>query len=196
MRAEDVGGRDGHAAAPALALRTSLTTRQLRLLPAARAAPPRLRGSVDLRLLPEISERLKKLVLLGYGIVVDGVIVCLIFLMLIVLVLSFASVVVATFHMVPVLRPSSFEEQDFRLLVENVLDVFIVIELFGTFTEYVRSRHVRISGLLDVTIVFTLREMLVKLYAQRFAVDELIGLCLIALVLVIARSISGRFPPR
>lgn len=141
------------------------------------------------------NERLKGLVLRGYGLVVDGIIVCLIFLMLVVLLFSVTHVVMATWHMAPVLRTSSFEEQDFRALVENVLDVFIIIELFSTFTEYVRSRHVRISGLLDVTVVFTLRDILVKLYAQSFAVSDLIGLCLIALVLVIARSIAGRFSP-
>lgn len=144
----------------------------------------------------ELSTKVKDFVLRGYGLVVDGIIVCLIFLMLIVLLFSFADVVVSTYHMVPVLKPSTFEEPDFRLLVENVLDVFIVIELFATFTEYVRSRRVRISGLLDVTVVFTLREILVKLYAQRFATGELIGLCVIALILVISRSITGHFPPR
>lgn len=144
----------------------------------------------------DISNKLKDLVLAGYGLVVDGVIVCLIFLMLLVLLFSMANVVSSTFHMIPALRPSTFEEQDFRLLVESVLDVFIIIELFSTFTEYVRSRRVRISGLLDVTVVFTLREILVKLYAQSFAVTDLIGLCVIALLLVIARSITGRFSPR
>lgn len=144
----------------------------------------------------QLGDRVKGLVLAGYTLVVDGVIVCLIFLMLIVLLFSVVEVVTATWHMVPELKPASFEEHDFRLLVENVLDVFIVIELFSTFVEYVRSRRVRISGLLDVAVVFALREILVKLYAQRFAVADLIGLCVIALILVIARSITGHFPPR
>ena len=144
----------------------------------------------------EVGPRLKELALYGYGLVVDGVIICLIFLMLVVLVFAFADVVMSTWRMIPELRPANFEGTDFRALVENVLDVFIVIELFGTFTEYVRVRRVRISGLLDVTIVFTLREILVRLYAQRFATEDLIGLCLVALILVIGRSITGRFPPR
>jgi uncharacterized membrane protein (DUF373 family) len=60
----------------------------------------------------------------------------------------------------------------------------------------VRTKAIHISNLLDVAVVFTLREILVKLYAQRFSVNDLIGLCVIALVLVIARSIASRFPPR
>lgn len=144
----------------------------------------------------EIETRLKDLALLGYGIIVDAVIICLIFLMLVVLLFSFADVVMATCRVIPELRPSTIAAQDFRGLVEEVLDVFIIIELFSTFAEYVRLRRVRISGLLDVTVVFTLREILVKLYAQSFATTDLIGLCVVALILVIGRSITGRFPPK
>jgi uncharacterized membrane protein (DUF373 family) len=144
----------------------------------------------------DIETRLKDFALMGYGIIVDAVIICLIFLMLVVLLFSFADVVVATYHVIPELRSTTFEAQDFRGLVEEVLDVFIIIELFSTFAEYVRSRRVRISGLLDVTVVFTLREILVKLYSQHFATTGLIGLCIVALILVIARSITGRFPPK
>ena len=139
---------------------------------------------------------LKEFVLLAYGIVVDVVVAGLIFVMLVVLLFSFIDVVEATYRMIPILKTTTFEETDFRLLVENVLDVFIVIELFGTFAEYVRTKYIRISGLLDVAVVFTLREILVKLYAQIFSVNDLIGLCVIALLLVIARSIAGLFPPR
>ena len=139
---------------------------------------------------------LKEFVLLAYGIVVDVVVAGLIFVMLVVLLFSFIDVVEATYRMIPILKTTTFEETDFRLLVENVLDVLIVIELIGTFAEYVRTKYIRISGLLDVAVVFTLREILVKLYAQRFSVNDLIGLCVIALLLVIARSIAGRFPPR
>lgn len=143
-----------------------------------------------------IESKAKEFALLAYDIVVDAMIIGLIFLMLVVLLFSFADVVSSTYQMIPSLKPSNFEEGEFRLLVENVLDVFIVIELFGTFTGYLRTRHIRISGLLDVTVVFTLREILVKLYSQKFSADAMIGLCLIALMLVVARSITGRFPPK
>ncbi|EQD72666.1 hypothetical protein B1A_05340, partial [mine drainage metagenome] len=69
------------------------------------------------------------------------------------------------------------------------------IELFATFTSYVRTRHVRMTQLLDVTIVFALREMLVKLYGNRFSAEELIGLCVIIILLIIGRSLTGRYSP-
>lgn len=138
----------------------------------------------------------KDIVLRIYDVIVDVVIIGLIFLMLIALLFSFADVLMSTYRMIPSLKPSAFEQSDFRVLVENVLDVFIVIELFGTFTGYVRTRHIKLSGLLDVTVVFTLREILVKLYARNFSAQEMIGLCGIAIVMVVARSIAGRFPPK
>lgn len=139
---------------------------------------------------------LKNALLFLYGIVVDIVVAGLIFVMLVVLLFSFVDVVAATYRLYPMLKGATFEDADFRVLVENVLNVFIVIELFGTFAEYVRRKSIHISGLLDVAVVFTLREILVRLYAQRFSINDLIGLCIIVLILVIARSITGHFPPR
>lgn len=131
-----------------------------------------------------------------YDRAVDVVMIGLVLLMLVALVFAFADVLTNMIHLIPGLRAGGLEEQAFRELVGNVLDVFIVVELFSTFTGYIRTRHVRLSTLLDVTIVFALREMLVKLYAASFATEQLIGLCLIVILLVLARSITGRFPPR
>jgi uncharacterized membrane protein (DUF373 family) len=76
-------------------------------------------------------------------------------------------------------------------LVERVLDVVILIELFNTFMEYARTRHIRLSNLLDVTIVFALRETLIQLYAQVFSAADLLTLCVLVIVLVIARRVAG-----
>ncbi len=139
---------------------------------------------------------LKDFMLFAYGVVVNVVVAGLIFLMLAVLLFSFVNVATVTYHMIPLLKTATFEEADFRLLVEDLLDVFIVIELFDVFADYVRTKAIHISNLLDIAVVFTLREILVKLYAQRFSVNDLIGLCVIAFSLVVSRSIAGRFPPR
>jgi len=74
-----------------------------------------------------------------------------------------------------------------------VLDVVILIELFNTFMEYARTRHIRLSNLLDVSIVFALREILIKLYAQVFSSVDLLALCVVVIVLVVARSITSDF---
>ena len=139
---------------------------------------------------------LKAWILSLYDKAVDIIMIGLVLLMLVVLIFAFYDVLINLIHLIPGLRTSNVDEPEFRELVGNVLDVFVVVELFNTFINYLRTGHVRLSTLLDVTVVFSLRELLVKLYAAEFPNDQLIGLCIVVILLVIARSITGRLPPK
>ena len=112
-------------------------------------------------------------------------------LMLIALGFAFIEAVFSTVGMFPILHAQAPDESALRVLVEHVLDVVILIELFNTFMEYARTRHIRLSNLLDVTIVFALRETLIQLYAQIFSSADLLTLCVLVIVLVAARSIAA-----
>lgn len=139
--------------------------------------------------------RIKPLILRLYDLIVDSIIIGSVLLMLVALLFSFFDVLDVTAHIAVHMRPLNTDEETFRSLVSNVLDIFIIIELFATFTGYARTRHIKLSPLLDVTIVFALREILIKLYADSFAVRDLIGLCLVVIILVMARSLSVNFSP-
>jgi uncharacterized membrane protein (DUF373 family) len=139
--------------------------------------------------------RAKPLILRLYDLIVDGIIIGSVLLMLVALLYSFFDVLDVTAHIAAHLHSLSADDMSFRSLVTNVLDIFIVIELFSTFTGYARTRHIKLSPLLDVTIVFALREILIKLYANSFAVRDLIGLCIVVIILVMARSMSVNFSP-
>ncbi|HUZ68060.1 MAG TPA: phosphate-starvation-inducible PsiE family protein [Beijerinckiaceae bacterium] len=143
----------------------------------------------------KIDLELRNFVIRIYDIVIDIVIIGLILLMLATLIFSFFDVLVSLKNIIPSVRPATINDIDLRGLVESVLDVFIIVELFSTFMGYFRTRHVRLSGLLDVTIVFSLREILVKLYSQSSNATHLLGLCFVVLTLVVARSIAARFSP-
>ncbi|OYV41945.1 MAG: hypothetical protein B7Z81_00250 [Acidocella sp. 20-61-6] len=142
---------------------------------------------------------IRNLVFRLYDRAVDLIILGVIPLMLIALVFAFTEAIIGTTHMLPLLHSVasddtvSPDEVALRMLVARVLDVVILIELFNTFMEYARTRHIRLSKLLDVTIVFALRETLIKLYAQNFSSTDIIALCVVVIVLVIARSIATRF---
>ena len=138
---------------------------------------------------------MKKLILRAYDRVIDAIVIGLVLMMLVTLCFAFAEVLVGLIHLVPSLGRAHFVDADFRDLITSVLNVFVIIELFSTFISYVRIKRIRLSMLIDVTAVFILREMLVKLYAQSFAGQELMILASLLIVLVIARSITGRFPP-
>lgn len=139
--------------------------------------------------------RIKPLILRLYDLIVDGIIIGSVLLMLVALLFSFFDVLDVTAHIAVHLHSLASNEETFRSLVANVLDIFIIVELFATFTGYARTRHIKLSPLLDVTIVFALREILIKLYANAFAVRDLVGLCLVVIILVMARSLSVNFSP-
>lgn len=145
--------------------------------------------------LHEPRQHWRSLIFRGYDRAVDAVIIGVIPLMLLALGFAFVEAVISTIHMIPLLRPAALDAADLRVLVESILDVVILIELFNTFMDYARTRRIRMSTLLDVTIVFSLREVLIKLYAQKFSSRELVALCIVVIVLVVARSITTKFPP-
>jgi len=142
---------------------------------------------------------LRRLVFRTYDRAIELLILGVIPLMLIALVFAFIEAVIGMTHMIPLIQGASPDdafspdEVALRMLVDRVLDVIILIELFNTFMEYARTRHIRLSNILDVTIVFALREILIKLYAQNFSSIDLLALCVVVIVLVLARGIATSF---
>ncbi len=126
-----------------------------------------------------------------YDHTVELIILGIIPLMLVALAFAFIQALFGTFGMWPLIRGATPDASALRNLVERVLDVVILVELFNTFMEYARTRHFRLSNLLDVTIVFALREILIQLYAQVFSPANLLTLCVLVIVLVVARSIAA-----
>jgi uncharacterized membrane protein (DUF373 family) len=136
---------------------------------------------------------IRRVVFRLYDQAVEIVILGIIPLMLVALGFAFIQALLSTVAMFPLGMGPSADESALRVLVERVLDVIILIELFNTFMEYARTRHIRLSNLLDVTIVFALREILIQLYAQVFSSADLLTLCVLVIVLVVARSIAAGF---
>ncbi|MGC8518304.1 MAG: phosphate-starvation-inducible PsiE family protein [Steroidobacteraceae bacterium] len=138
---------------------------------------------------------MRDLILRMYDRAIDVIVIGLVLIMIVVMGFAFVDVVMNVWHLIPNIKSNAVNAEDFRNLIVTVLDVFVLIELFDTFTSYVKTRHVRLTQLLDVTVVFALRELLVKLYANSFAATELIGLCAIIILLVLARSLTSRMSP-
>lgn len=139
---------------------------------------------------------MRDLILRMYDRAIDVIIIGLVLIMIVVMGFAFFDVVMNVWRLIPDVKSNTVNAEDFRNLIVTVLDVFVLIELFDTFTSYVKTRHVRLTQLLDVTVVFALRELLVKLYANSFAASQLIGLCGIIILLVLARSLTSRLSPR
>ena len=138
----------------------------------------------------------RDLILRIYDRAIDVVIIGLVLVTIVVMGFAFFDVLVNVWRLIPDLRSSTVDAGDFRDLIVTVLDVFVLVELFNTFTGYVRTHHVRLTQLLDVPVVFALSELLVMLYAKSLAPEKLIGLCIVVILLVLARSLTSRVSPR
>jgi len=80
-----------------------------------------------------------------------------------------------------------------RELVIDVLSVFVLIELFRTFTDYLEYHRVRLRVLSEVGIAFILREVFIGLYDKSIAWEQILALSVLLAVLVVARIAAVRF---
>jgi uncharacterized membrane protein (DUF373 family) len=83
-----------------------------------------------------------------------------------------------------------------RELVIDVLSVFVLIELFRTFTDYLEFHRVRLRVLSEVGIAFILREIFIGLYDNRIQWPEILALAALLAVLVSARIAAVHFEVR
>jgi len=82
-----------------------------------------------------------------------------------------------------------------RELVIDVLSVFVLIELFRTFTDYLEYRRVRLRVLAEVGIAFILREIFIGLYDHSINSNEVLSFSVLLAVLVTARIAAVKFQP-
>jgi len=83
-----------------------------------------------------------------------------------------------------------------RELVIDVLSVFVLIELFRTFTDYLEFHRVRLRVLAEVGIAFILREVFVGLYDREMDWPQIFALAALLAVLLAARIAAVQFQPR
>ena len=74
-----------------------------------------------------------------------------------------------------------------RELVIDVLSVFVLIELFRTFTDYLEFHRVRLRVLAEVGIAFILREVFIGLYDHSIDWPQILALAALLAVLVTTR---------
>jgi uncharacterized membrane protein (DUF373 family) len=122
----------------------------------------------------------------------DLIVVVLIFVMLITLLASVVGVVWDVYKTVLSFR----EEAAIQGLVADVLSVFVLIELFRTFTDYLEFHRIRLRVLSEVAIVFVLRELFIGLYAHRLGPMDLIATAVLLAVLVGARVAAVQYAPK
>lgn len=139
-----------------------------------------------------------------YGKILDAIVTALIFVMLLTLIGALAGLVLDFFSAATAFRDAvsthnlahGFVDGIDRELVIDVLSVFVLIELFRTFTDYLEYRRVRLRVLAEVGIAFILREIFIGLYDHSINSNEILALSVLLAVLVTARIAAVKFQPR
>lgn len=86
-------------------------------------------------------------------------------------------------------------KEAFGFTVTNLLTFFIIMELFKSLVEYFREHRLRLTFIVDATLVFILREVMIGLYQHQTSPVQLAGLALMALVLGALRTLAIVYSP-
>lgn len=68
-------------------------------------------------------------------------------------------------------------------VVSHVLTLFILIELSRSLVEYFHTHRLRMTFIVDASIVFVLREIMIKLFESKITTGEIYALSLLLFVL-------------
>ena len=127
-----------------------------------------------------------------YGRIIDVIVIFLILVMLVTLFVAFVGVLQELYLALSNLK----HEVAMQTLVSSILSVFVLIELFRSFTDYLEFHRIRLRVIAEVAIVFILRDVFIGLYNHQLQWQDVMALGFLLAVLVIARVAAILYPPR
>jgi uncharacterized membrane protein (DUF373 family) len=83
----------------------------------------------------------------------------------------------------------------FSFTVTNLLTFFIILELFKSLVEYFREHRLKLTFIIDATLVFILREVMISLYQHQSPPLLIMALAFLALVLGAVRTLAIIYSP-
>lgn len=91
---------------------------------------------------------------------------------------------------------SSTIAQGFTTLVTNILSMFIVIELLRSILDYFEIHRLRLTFIIDGSLVFIIREIMVGIYQHQISHPEVIAFSILLLVIGIIRTLAILYSPK
>jgi len=86
-------------------------------------------------------------------------------------------------------------KEAFGITVTNLLTFFVILELFKSLVEYFREHRLKLTFIVDATLVFILREVMIGLYQHQSSPLQIAALALLALVLGGVRTLAIVYSP-
>lgn len=127
-----------------------------------------------------------------YGKIIDIIVIFLILVMLVTLFVALVGVLQELYLALSNLK----HEVAMQTLVSSILSVFVLIELFRSFTDYLEFHRIRLRVIAEVAIVFILRDVFIGLYSRQLQWQDVMALGFLLAVLVFARVAAILYPPR
>jgi len=79
--------------------------------------------------------------------------------------------------------------------VTSLLTFFIILELFKSLIDYFREHRLKLTFIVDATLVFILREIMIGLYQHQSSPLQLAALAFVTLVLGVLRTLAIVYSP-
>ena len=86
-------------------------------------------------------------------------------------------------------------KEAFGFIVTHLLTFFIILELFKSLVEYFREHRLKLTFIVDATLVFLLREVMIGLYQHESSPLQISSLAFLALVLGGLRTLAIVYSP-
>ena len=83
----------------------------------------------------------------------------------------------------------------FGFIVTNLLTFFIILELFKSLIEYFREHRLKLTFIVDATLVFILREVMIGLYQHQSSPLQIGALAILVLALGCLRTLAITYSP-
>jgi uncharacterized membrane protein (DUF373 family) len=120
---------------------------------------------------------------------------CFFKLLIFFVVLVLAAGLVRLFWEVWLIMAVSELKEAFGFAVTSLLTFFIILELFKSLVEYFREHRLKLTFIVDATLVFILREVMIGLYQHQATPLQIAALALLALVLGAVRTMAIIYSP-
>lgn len=73
--------------------------------------------------------------------------------------------------------------REYQRIISDVLTLFILIELSRSLVDYFTTHRLRMTFIVDASIVFVLREIMIKIFEHKITTDEIYALSALLFVL-------------
>jgi uncharacterized membrane protein (DUF373 family) len=83
----------------------------------------------------------------------------------------------------------------FSFTITSIFNFFIILELFKSLIEYFREHRLKLTFIVDATLVFLLREVMIGLYQNQRSPIQVAAFAFLALVLGIVRTLAIIYSP-